>query len=637
MKKPACLPLAQPLSAFVASLLMLAGPSAHAQENAASLHPDPFQIVDITPPDGVLLEVGGLALLPDGTLGIATRRGEIFVVSNPTSNQPQFQLFAFGLHEILGLAYKDGAFYAAQRGELTRITDTDGDGRGDLFETVGAWPLSGNYHEYSYGPKIAPDGSLFVTTNVGFANPEWFRGVSLVPWRGWALRFTPDGQMEPWATGMRSPAGLEVIDGEFFYTDNQGDWIGSGGLWHLPKGTFAGHPAGLAWSGLADPPIDVTPEDVYEQVDPRNAKNADGHPIKPENIPDEADFKTLADLTGVFPEIRMPAVWLPHGILGVSNADVIEIPKNAFGPFGGQVLVGDQGQSKIVRVFLEKVDGEYQGAAFDFLDGFKSGVFRLAFAKDRSLFVGMTSRGWSSVGPEMQGLQRVVYGGDKPFTMKAVRAMPDGFEIEFTKPVDRERAEDLASFAIQSFTYKFHPVYGSPPVNMSEHAIRGVRVSEDGYKARLLVENLRRHFVHQIVLQNIRSAEGQPLRHAAAYYTLHNIPSGRHLAMSEVSTRNSRPAEEAPAAVIDTSNFSQVQPLLAKNTCTACHAPDRRQVGPAFMEIAQREYSVDKIVQLIRQPENRNWPGFSTPMPPMPHVPEHEARAIAAWITSLKK
>lgn len=49
--------------------------------------------------------------------------------------------------------------------------------------------------------------------------------------------------------------------------------------------------------------------------------------------------------------------------------------------------------------------------------------------------------------------------------MKAVRAMPDGFEIEFTQPADPKSAEDLASYSVGSYIYKYHPVYGSPPVN----------------------------------------------------------------------------------------------------------------------------------------------------------------------------
>ena len=106
-------------------------------------------------------------------------------------------------------------------------------------------------------------------------------------------------------------------------------------------------------------------------------------------------------------DVQTPAVWLPHGILGISNSEIVEIPEGAFGPFAGQLLVGDQGMSKISRVFMEKVNGEYQGGAIEFRNGFRSGVLRMAFAKDGSLFVGETNRGWGSAGEANEGLQRV--------------------------------------------------------------------------------------------------------------------------------------------------------------------------------------------------------------------------------------
>lgn len=84
----------------------------------------------------MILEVGGLVTLPNGDLGISTRRGDVYIVENPTSNRPYFRHFASGLHEILGLAYKDGALYCAQRGELTKLVDTNMDGKADVYETV---------------------------------------------------------------------------------------------------------------------------------------------------------------------------------------------------------------------------------------------------------------------------------------------------------------------------------------------------------------------------------------------------------------------------------------------------------------------------------------------------------------------
>jgi cytochrome c551/c552 len=619
---------------------------------------DYFKIARVSAPEGVILEVGGLTVLPNGDLGISTRRGDIYIVENPTSRRPYFRKYASGLHEVLGLAYKDGSLYCAQRGELTKLVDKNKDGKADLYQTVFSWPISGHYHEYSFGPKIAPDGSFFVSANVAFGNEQWWRGESRVPWRGWMMRIFENGTMEPWATGLRSPCGLGMIDGELFYTDNQGDWMGSGGIVHLKKGTFAGHPAGLRWSGQPNSPVRLTTEQLYAVVGPREDKNELGRYIKPENVVNEK-FVTLFEAKQKFPEIQLPSVWLPHGVMGISNSEILKIPDGVFGPFAGQLLVGDQGQSKISRVFMEKVNGEYQGAAWEFRSGFQSGILRMAWANDGSLFVGETNRGWGSAGEANQGLQRLIWSNVTPFEMRSIKAMPDGFEIEFTTPVDTKSAEDIASYSVESFIYKYHPVYGSPTVNSKKHAVKGVKVSADGMKARIVVENPRRYYIHNISLEGVRSKEGSySLVHPTGYYTLNNIPEGQKLLLTGLSTKNSGkaktakpvknvntnagtpddPANKKKAAIvpIKTMTYEQVKPLLAKNTCAACHNPEKKQVGPAFREVAKRNYSIDKIVNLIYNPQPQNWPGYATEMPPMPQVPKEEARKIAAWINSLK-
>jgi len=631
----------------------LAGTSLQAQESA--MEEDFFRIARVSVPEGVILEVGGLVTMPNGDIGVSTRRGDVYIIENPTSARPHYRKFATGLHEILGLAYKDGALYCAQRGELTKLVDTDGDGKADLYQTVYSWPLSGHYHEYSFGPKIAPDGSFFVTGNVAFGDEEWWRGESRVPWRGWAMKITENGQMEPWATGVRSPAGLGMVDGELFYTDNQGDWIGSGGVWHLPKGAFIGHPAGLRWSNQPNAPVKITTEQLYAQFNPMREKNARGRYIKPENVLD-AKYSTLLDVKKSFPETQLPAVWLPHGILGISNSEIITIPENTFGPFAGQLLVGDQGQSKIMRVFMEKVNGEYQGAAWDFRSGFQAGVLRLTWAKDGSLFVGETDRGWGSAGDASLGLQRLVWNGRIPFEMRTVKAMPDGFEIEFTQPADKKSAEDIASYSVESFIYKYHAVYGSPPVDNKKLTIKGIKLSADGMRARIVVDGLRKNYIHHIRLDGVRNTENAySLVHPGVYYTLNNIPEGAKLSVSELSTKNSAKAvAKAPAktpapktaanttaakkpAAAKAPTFEEVRPLLIKNTCMACHNQSKRQVGPSFEEIAKRRHSVSQLVKLIYNPQPQNWPDYATEMPPMPQVPQAEATKISQWIKSLEK
>ena len=630
---------------FATGLMMLVGFGASAQITKTPTEDDYYKIISIPAPEGVLLEAGGVATLPDGRIAISTRRGDVWTIENPTMENgaaPQFTLFASGLHEALGLTYKEEALYVAQRGELTKLMDKNGDGKADVYETVYAWPLSGHYHEYSFGPKIAPDGSFFVTGNVAFGDEEWWRGESRVPWRGWTMKIKPDGTMEPWATGMRSPCGLGMINGELFYDDNQGDWQGSGGIFHVTKGSFTGHPAGLKWTSEPNSPLKITTEQLYAKIDARQVKR-EGRYQKPENIPDEKDPNFLYELKNEFPEIRLPAVWLPHGVLGISNAEIIsDETAGKFGPFAGQVFVGDQGQSKIMRVVMEKIKGEFQGVAFDFKSGFQSGVLRMNWGHDGSLYAGLTNRGWGSAGTATAGLQRLVWTGKVPMEMKTVSAMPDGFEIEFTHPVDKTTAENLDSYFGRSYIYKYHPVYGSPTVNDEKLNIKGVKVSEDGMKVRVVVDNLRQYYLHEINVAGLRSKSGLPVLHNTAYYTLNNIPEGTKLPASELSIkRTAKPvATPAKSKVVSSSNkkltYAEIEPLLVKNTCTACHQTSKRQVGPSFADIAKRKYSNERIVQLIYTPEPKNWPEHETPMAAMPQVPKNEALKIAGWINSLR-
>src|SRR5690606_9544358 len=106
-------------------------------------------------PPGVTIEGGGIDFLPDGRLAVSSRRGFVYLVENAgreSTADVHFEQFAAGLHDCLGLAVVDGNVLVVNRGEVTRLIDTDGDDRADRFENVAnAWGLTGNYLEYAYG------------------------------------------------------------------------------------------------------------------------------------------------------------------------------------------------------------------------------------------------------------------------------------------------------------------------------------------------------------------------------------------------------------------------------------------------------------------------------------------------------
>jgi len=448
-----------------------------------------YRLLSIFEPDDVVLEVGGLCVMGDGRPAVATRRGDIWIIDNAYEDPPfntRFTLFASGLHEPLGLQWRDGALWTVQRGELTRITDLDHDDRADLFETItNQWGLSGNYHEFGFGPRFDNQGRIWVTLNVGFCGGL---GKSIVPWRGWALLVNPDdGSLTPVCGGLRSPSGIACnAAGDMFYTDNQGDWVGTCKLAHLDFGDWHGHPAGDRWYEAAR----MTP--------PRG----------------EQDFK-------------QPAVWFPYDRMGRSASDIaLDATAGKFGPFTGQFFIGDQYSAMISRVFLEKINGEYQGACFPFRSGFDCGITRLAFAPDGSLFAGMTNRGWWSMGTRPWGVQRLVYSGVTPFEILEMRAARDGFVLTFTQPVDAASAGDPASYRLSSFTHHRWEQYGSPEIERQELAITAARVSDDGMSVRLTVDGLRTPFVHELHADGVRSAgEHRPLLHPLGFYTLNSLPA----------------------------------------------------------------------------------------------------------------
>jgi azurin len=495
---------------YICTLLLLLTVSTFAQKNVVQSEKDFYALKTVAIPDNVKLEVGGIAVMPDGRIAASTRRGEIWIIQNAYGNgQPHFTRFASGLHEVLGLAYRDGAFYCTQRGELTKIEDKNNDGIADSYTPITLFELSGNYHEYAYGPVFDKNGDMYVTLNVAWVG----YGDGLGKWHGWLIKVKPDGTQEPIATGLRSPAGFNVnSNNDVFYAENQGDWVGSGRVTHLEKGDFAGNAGGLNWTKEPNSPLKLTKEDL-KQVD-------NGQPMY------EAAKKIK--------ELKLPAVWFPHTVMGISTADIIEDQTNgAFGPFGGQYFVADQGHSKIMRMSLEKVNGKYQGACYPFYEGFASGLVRLRWGLDGSMFGGMTSRGWASTGKAEYALQRLVWNGELPFEMKDIHAMSDGFEVEFTAPVNSSKLKDPKNFMVNSFTYKYQHQYGSPIINNRTRKIIGMIPSADGRKVKLVLDSLIPGYIHEIRVANLESTEQKSLLHDFAYYTLNEIPAGEKTVLTE--------------------------------------------------------------------------------------------------------
>ncbi len=457
-------------------------------------------------PGGVNMEASGLAVLPDGKLAVSIRKGEVWIIQNPSAEPPTaenlgYQLFASGMHEILGMAWHEGALYVTQRSEVTRLRDTDNDGVADEYLCVAhGWGVSGAYHEYAYGPVFDRDGNMHNTLNCSMGKKWDGAGEEAVHtlWRGWSV-MTPKGSTKAsgYSAGFRSPCGIGLnAEGDLFGTDQQGNWMGTNPLMHIRKGAFFGHADALADAGRADSPVK--------------------HPGK---LPDGI---TVAEAMQKVPGYCPPAVWFPYVKLGQSPTGLrCDETGGKFGPFEKQLFVGEFVLSGVNRVFLEKVGGEYQGACFPFISGLQSAVLTLNFLKDGSMVVGQSNRGWNSYGNRSFGLQRLVWSGRVPLEVQKLEALREGFRFTFTRPV---KAADWSQTKAQSYTYTYTAKYGSPEVNPETLRLSDWQLSADGLVLTVKCANLRPGHVHEFELPEVSSTSGDPLWHRLSAYTLNRLP-----------------------------------------------------------------------------------------------------------------
>ncbi|TWU56782.1 hypothetical protein Poly51_26990 [Rubripirellula tenax] len=486
------------LSSFVASVVFVLCLSVNETIAQSPTENDYYRITTFQTPENEVIEACGFQWMPDGRLAVCSRRGDIFMVTQPLSEKvtaDQFSLFARGLHEPLSLSERDGWLYATQRPEVTRMSDVDGDGAADIFETYAdGWGVSGDYHEYAFGSKFNDDGEMLITLCLTGSFS------SAVPYRGWAMKITPDGRTIPFTSGVRSPGGMGAnLAGDVFYTDNQGPWNGTCGLKVLQQGKFVGHPGGWDWYDLAESTMGKRP------VAPKSGSR----------LWVEADR---------IDELVPPAILFPYDKMGKSASGIAcDTTDGKFGPFPGQLFVSDQTQSKVMRVFLEQVDGIYQGACFPFRSGFASGNVATEMSPSGALFVGGTNRGWGSVGNKPFAVERLDWTGKVPFEIKEMALTPDGFLLTFTLPVDKLSAGNVDNYAMSTYAYEYREQYGSPEVDHTDLTITSAKVSEDGMSVRLVVDGLQRGHVHELHAAGVRSDNGLPLLHADAYYTANRL------------------------------------------------------------------------------------------------------------------
>jgi glucose/arabinose dehydrogenase len=481
---------------------------------ATGLNAESYRVEAINMPSDVAPEVGDLDFTPEGELVVSLRRHGI-LMAKPTADATAFDWRVFAadsLHNPTGLDVISGSeVLVSQMQELTRITDTDGDGIGDLFENVADdWGVTGNYHETIAITRDGGDGWYLAIGTASHNGPTFYhtrgefaplgrtgRNFAAGPWKGWVVHADAEGNITPFAKGFRAHNGiLRDAQGRLWATDNQGDWRGTSPLYHVEKDNFYGHPSSLIWDKTFTANISKDPLQLY--IDDWDAYEA---------------HRTLA------------AVEFPHGLMMNSPSEpIIDETGGSFGPFTGQMFIGDIAGPRITRVMLEEVAGEMQGACVTFISGeIGGGSNRLAFSPDGTqLYVGQTFRGWSRHNAE--GLKRITFTGEPPFEVLNISLQKDGFRLTFTKPVTADVLSQLSHYSAQSYWYKSHHPYGSPQLDVTPLPVTAAKVSADGLQVDLTIPGIKpRRIVQLDLAPELVAQDGSKIDNPLICYTVRNL------------------------------------------------------------------------------------------------------------------
>jgi len=177
------------------------------------------------------------------------------------------------------------------------------------------------------------------------------------------------------------------------------------------------------------------------------------------------------------------------------------------------------GRCGLMLVLRDRAGGVAQGAVVPlpvrFLSGPQRGVFNPV---DGHLYVA-GSTGWQTSAIRDGSLQRVRLTGKPVFLPNRWHAYRNGLTVTFTQPLDRATVEDLDSYAVHQWNYRYARQYGSKDWSVAnpdsegrdELLVKSARLLEDGSTLFLEIPGLRP--VMQLEIKyNIDSADGAPLR-----------------------------------------------------------------------------------------------------------------------------
>ncbi|MDB4383667.1 cytochrome c [bacterium] len=639
-------------------------PKLDAVVEADRLHPL-FKLENLYPEQDVQLKISAMAFhgdvlyvtvfTPDRQNKAPFKKGEIFkvtgLIGNSDRSKVKAQRLMGDLYEPTAIAVHEGKIYVGEKDMISRLEDRNGDGVYTTNEKVIL--IDGisqpNFHTYTVGfETIKKDGKVYLagnlTTSVRLGgsrdlnvtvNPKTKRGSTFLLGPITGREEQKDVDIEYFSGGYRTPNGFAVgPNQEMIVLDNQGVFNPSNEFIRLTQGGGYGHYL-------------------------LKKKNTNIAAFQPEEVDSEVGGSRYQ---------TPPTVHLPQGIVNRSPSQpvILKNLKEPLSVYNGQWLFGDVTLGRINRVFLEEVEGVWQGAVFlhsgghdpEGRSGLTAGPNRIIEGPDHNYYIGHIGHGglWQFLPKKGEdpkphyGLQRLSLkkANELPAAfneMVALRDIPNGLEIELFKPITREQL-DKARFTIKQWTYIPTNGYGGRNFGTETLPLPERELSDNGLFLKLTIPGIRDNSPPYVTHQNYSNenvgwvievkVESLPLYKTTAWYTMiHHQGGGANTQVAQSISAKDQPMEYARAQFVA--------------VCAACHSLDgSRLAGPSLKGIYDRkqeiirdgktvEVTVDEayLLRAISDPLAEAPVGYPPAMPNLNLVDE-EQKALVQWIKMLK-
>jgi mono/diheme cytochrome c family protein len=380
---------------------------------------------------------GGFDFTPDGKAAIvAMWNGDVWRVDGVMDKAPAkltWRRIASGLFQPLGVKFRGDDLFVLCRDQLAWLRDFNGDGETDFVECFNDdAQVTEHFHEFAMGLQIDDAGNFY------YAKSGRHALDSVVPHHGTLLRVSADGsRTDILATGFRAANGVCLNeDGTFFVTDQEGFWTPKNRINRVKVGGFYGNMFGYT------------------------------------SVTDTSDSA-----------MEPPMVWITNA-KDRSPAELVWVPRNAWGNLGGALLNLSYGTGRVFIVPNEESGGAWQGAVCELpMPAFATGIMRGRFAADGALYAcGMFA--WAGNATAPGGFHRIRRTEEPAQVPLAIHAAKDSLKVTFSDPL-----ADTTS-AIKVWSLRRSAKYGSKHHDERELPIRATRLSEDKRTVTLEIPDL---------------------------------------------------------------------------------------------------------------------------------------------------